>query len=73
MPKMSEQELRAVVAAEKAAALSAFTASDRLSACSELPRPENSNEPENRLPPSFGTLLTRMPLLWISADSEPVL
>ena len=25
---------------------------------------------KNLLPPSFGTLLTRMPLLWISADSD---
>ena len=51
----------------------ALTASDRLSAWSELPCPYRKKEPENLLPPSFGTLLTRIPLLWISADSEPVL
>jgi hypothetical protein len=38
---------------------------DRLSDCRELPRPCKKKEPENVLPPSFGTVLTRMPLLWI--------
>ena len=51
----------------------AFIASVRLSDCSALPWPYRKNEPENRLPPSLGTLFTRIPLLWISADSEPVL
>ncbi len=60
----------------------AFAASFRLSAAMKHPSvavashplwPYRKKEPENLLPPSLGTWLTRMPLLWISADSEPVL